>query len=125
MVTKNDLQYILYLLLYITKYVKPARYLLNQMLQLLMITCILLTDEFFKDLKWVQVFLGSYNGVTFYQQSPLHKPIYLDVSLEGLGGCYDNYFHSLQIPKGLRFIAHLDIHASEMLFTTPESLASC
>ena len=35
MVTKNELQSLLGLLLYITKYVRPARYFLNRMLQLL------------------------------------------------------------------------------------------
>ena len=47
----------------------------------------------------VLVFFSLYNGVTFYYQSPLHKPIYFDVSLEGLGGCYDNSIYALQIPK--------------------------
>ena len=68
-----------------------------------------LTAEFFKDLKWFQVFLTSYNGVTFYHQPPARKSIYLDASLEGLGGSYDNYVYALQIPKGFRGynIAHL------------------
>ena len=47
---------------------------------------ILAAEEFFKDLKWFQVLLRSYNCVTFYQRRPLHKHIYLDASLEGLGG---------------------------------------
>ena len=73
MVTKNDLQSLLGLLLYITKRVKPARFfLLNRMQQLLtdnsQKNTILLTAVFFKDLKWIQVFLTSYNGVTFYHQ---------------------------------------------------------
>ena len=90
MVTKNELQSLLGLLLYITKCVKVARLFLNQMLQLL-------RD---KDFKWFRVFLTSYNGVTFYHQPPLRKSIYLDASLEGIGGCYDNYVYALQIPKG-------------------------
>ena len=41
----------------------------------------------------------------------LHKYIYLNASLEGLGGCYNNYVYSLQIPKGFKNynIAHLEI----------------
>ena len=70
--TKNELQSLLGLLLYITKCVKPARFFLNHMLlrdnhdnQ-----NISLTDDFFKDWKWFRVFLSSYNGTTFYHQIP-------------------------------------------------------
>ena len=62
---KNELQSLLGLLLYITKCVKSARYFLNRMLQLLRDNTdnshICLTSDFFKDLKWFQVFLSSYN----------------------------------------------------------------
>ena len=115
MVTKNELQSLLGLLLYITKCVKPARFFLNCMLQLLRdntnTDCIALTTEFFKDLNWFQVFLVSYNGVTFYHQPPIRKAIYLAASLEGLGGSYDNFVYALQIPRGFRDydIAHLEI----------------
>ena len=54
-VNKNELQSLLGLLLYITKCVKPARFFLNRMLQLLRDNHnnqnISLTDEFSKDLK--------------------------------------------------------------------------
>ena len=115
MVTKNELQSLLGILLYITKCVKPARYFLNRMLQLLRDNThnshIWLTNDFFKDLKWFQVFLSSYNGVTFYYQPQLHKQIFLDTSLEGLGGCYDNLVYALRIPRGFNNynIAHLKI----------------
>ena len=103
------------LLLYITKCVKPARFFLNRMLQLLRDNShkdkIFLTSDFFKDLKWSQVFFTPYYGVTFYHQPPAHKSIYLDASLEGLGDCYDGYVYALQIPKGFQGynIAHLEI----------------
>ena len=43
--------------------------------------------------------------------NPLHKRIYLDASLEGLGGCYDNYVYALRIPRGFNNynVAHLEI----------------
>ena len=43
--------------------------------------------------------------------TPLHKRIYLDASLEGLGGCYDNHVYALPIPRGFNDynIAHLEI----------------
>ena len=55
-VYKSELQSLLGSLLYITKCVKPARYFLNRMLQLLRDNVhndiIILTLEFFKDLAW-------------------------------------------------------------------------
>ena len=115
MVSRSELQSLLGLLLYITKCVKPARFFLNRMLQLLRDnsdqTSIILTPEFFKDLTWFQVFLTSYNGVSFYHQPPVSKSIYLDACLEGLGGAFDNYVYALPIAKGFRGynIAHLEI----------------
>ena len=114
-VPKNELQSLLGLLLYITECVRPARFFLNRMLQLLREnhnnSVICLNEEFFKDLKWFQVFLTSYNGNYFLLSTPLHKRIYLDASLEGLGGCYDNYVYALRIPRGFNNynIAHLEI----------------
>ena len=57
------------------------------------------------------MFLTSYNGVSFYHQPLVRKSIYLDASLESLGGSYDNYIYALQIPKGFQGynIAHLEI----------------
>ena len=69
-VYKSDLQSLLGSLLYITKCVKPARFFLNRMLQLLRNNVhehiIVLNQEFFKDLAWFNTFLNSYNGVTMY-----------------------------------------------------------
>ena len=112
-VTKNELQSLLGLLLYITKCVRPARYFLNRMLQLLRDSHndqnIYLTAEFFKDLKWFQVFFLQWYHIL--PPTPLHKRIYLDASLEGLGGCYDNSVYALRIPRGFKDynIAHLEI----------------
>ena len=49
--------------------------------------------------------------LTFYHQPPVRKSIYLDASLEGLGGSYDNYIYALRITKGFQGynIAHLEI----------------
>ena len=66
MVTKNDLQSLLGLLLYITKCVKLARYFLNRMLQLLRDNTdnhrVLLTEEC---LKWFQIFLRLLQTLLF------------------------------------------------------------
>ena len=61
---------------------------------------IVLTEDFFKDLDWFNTFLKSYNGVTIYQVKPLHHRIFLDASLQGMGGCYKNFVHSLPIALG-------------------------
>ena len=75
-VYKSDLQSLLGYLLYITKCVKPARFFLNRMLQLLRDNVhediIVLNQEFFKDLAWFNTFLKSYNGVTIYHVTPLY-----------------------------------------------------
>ena len=103
-VTKNELQSLLGLLLYISKCVKPARYFLNHMLQLLRDNCnknsIVLTQEFFKDLSWFNTFHRSFNGVSFYDIRPLNTRIYLDASLQGLAGCYQNFVYSIPLTRG-------------------------
>ena len=114
-VTKNQLQSLLGLLLYISKCVKPARFFLNRMLQLLRDNfendSIVLTSEFFRDLLWFQTFLKSYNGITIYDIRPLNIRIYLDACLQGLGGCYDNFVYTIPIPKGFNGynIVHLEM----------------
>ena len=101
-VKKSELQSLLGSLLYITKCVKPALYFLNRMLQFLRDNThediIVLNSEFFKDLAWFNTFLHSYNGVTIYQVNPLYHRIFLDASLQGMGGCFNNYVYSLTIP---------------------------
>ena len=113
--TKNQLQSLLGLLLYVTKCVKPARYFLNRMLQLLRDNFdknkIKVTSEFAKDLTWFKTFLASYNGVTFYDIRPLQDQIHLDACLTGLGGAFNNMVYSIPIPKGYMDynIAHLEM----------------
>ena len=114
-VTKNQLQSLLGLLLYISKCVKPARYFLNRMLHLLRDNFvndhIVLTHDFFQHLVWFQTFLKSYNGITIYGIKPLNTRIYLDACLQGLGGCYNNFVYTIPIPKGFKGydIVHLEM----------------
>ena len=64
------------LLLYISKCVKPARYFLNHILELLRDNLnnphIFSTEEFLKALAWFQIFLKSYNGVSISDIRPLN-----------------------------------------------------
>ena len=113
--TINQLQSLLGSLLYITKCVRPARYFLNRMLQLLRdnhdCRVITLNQEFHCDLNWFNVFLKSYNGVTFYYQPNNQHAIHLDACLTGLGGCYNNMVYTIQIPVGYKGynINHLEM----------------
>ena len=65
--SKTELQSLLGSLLYISKCVRPARYFLNRMLQLLRNNIhsrhIFVTDEFRKDLNWFCVFLNLIMGL--------------------------------------------------------------
>ena len=68
--TKRQLQSLLGHLLYIHKRVKPARYFLNRMLQLLREyhgqTRIHLNPDFHRDLRGFEKFLPLYNGISMY-----------------------------------------------------------
>ena len=113
--TKNQLQSLLGSLLYITKCVKPARYFLNRMLQLLRTNhtakIISLNNDFKRDLNWFLTFLRQYNGVTFYDNQEIQETIFLDASLQGLGGAFNNEVYALTIPLGFQNydIVHLEI----------------
>ena len=68
--TKRELQSLLGTLLYVHKCVRPARTFLNRMLDLLCHapnpSCIVLTEDFKRDLRWFKKFLPSYNGVSLF-----------------------------------------------------------
>ena len=113
--TKTELQSLLVSLLYISKCVRPARYFLNRMLQLLRDNTnnrhIFVTEEFHKDLNWFSVFLTSYNGVSMYDFRPISQKIYLDACLTGLGGTFGNNVYALSLPTEYHTfnIAHLEM----------------
>ena len=98
--SKNQLQSLLGSLFYICKCVRPARFFLNRMLAVLRqdvrIIEFSLNEEFHRDLRWFSTFLVSFNGVTMYDRRPVVT--YLDASLTGLGGCFNNLVYTLPIP---------------------------
>ena len=100
--SKTELQSLLGSLLYISKCLRPARYFLNRLLQLLRNYTnsrhIVVTDEFHRDLAWFCVFLNLYNGVTMYDPRTFHKRIYLDACLIGFGGTFDSFVYTLPLP---------------------------
>ena len=113
--SKTQLQSLLGSLLYITKCVRPARFFLNRMLQVLRdghaVKRICLTTEFHRDLNWFNTFLSSYNGVTFYDNNQIHATIALDACLSGLGAVYKDMVYALPIPRGFEnyTIVHLEM----------------
>ena len=94
---------------------KPARFFLNRMLAFLRQhtskSYVVLDQEFQKDLNWFNTFLFQYNGITFYDKVHPQDKVFLDASLQGLGGVFKNMVYSLQIPKGFNnyTIVHLEI----------------
>ena len=114
-VTKRQYQSLLGSLLYITKCVKPARFFLNRMLMLLRENVhthfIKLDTEFHRDLQWFNTFLLQYNGITFYDNAPTQATVFLDASLQGLGGVFQDMVYTLPLPRGFRSysIVHLEI----------------
>ena len=114
-VTKSQYQSLLGSLLYITKCVNPARFFLNRMLMLLRenthANCIKLNSEFHRDLNWFNTFLLQYNGITFYDNVPTQATVFLDASLQGLGGVFQDMIYTLPLPRGFKrySIVHLEI----------------
>ena len=114
--TKKQLQSLLGSLLYITKCMKPARFFLNRMLQVLReshdMSHITLSPQFHLDLNWFNIFLKQYNGVTFFDNKPVNFQVHLDASLSGLGSVFGHLVYAL--PLGTEF-KHLHITQLEML----------
>ena len=113
--SKRQLQSLLGNLLYVHKCVKPGRYFLNRMLELLRnnydASTITLTNEFKRDLRWFDKFLSRYNGRSFFDHKPVFGVIDLDACLTGLGGRYNNKVYHLPVVKHFQNlgIVHLEM----------------
>ena len=113
--TMRELQSLLGSLLYIHKCVKPARYFLNRMLDVLRHATnpgkIVLSEAFKRDILWFQKFLPSYNGVSFYAHKKVDHTLSLESCLTGLGAVWGNLVYHLSIPSGFRnmSIVHLEM----------------
>ena len=113
--TKRQLQSLLGHLLYIHKCVKPTRYFLNRMLEVLRsahnATHINLNPDFHRDLRWFLNFLPDFNGVALYDHKKVAFQVHLDACLQGLGDVFSNLVYHVPIP--LEFsnlnIVHLEM----------------
>ena len=93
-----QLQSLLGHLMYIQKCVKPSRYFVNRILDLLRSNydahSITLTQDSTRDIRWFQKFLSQYNGSSFYDHKPVQAVLELDACLVGLGGrCNEKVYH--------------------------------
>ena len=108
--SKRDLQSLLGSLLYVSKCVKHSRMFLSRMLNTLrdhhsrdMIT---LNDEFQKDIHWFNVFLHSFNGVTF-SLSAQYRPLLNWMLLSLAWGHASMIMSMLLAPQALRGLGAL------------------
>ena len=113
--SKRQLQSLLGNLLYVHKCVKPGRFFLNRMLELLRnnydTSTITLTPEFKRDLHWFDKFLAKFNGRSFFDHKPIFGVLELDACLTGLGGRYNNKVYHLPVVKHFQNlgIVHLEM----------------
>ena len=113
--TKQQLQSLVGLLLYIHKCTKPACYFVNRLLEMLRNANnpnrIVITDDCKWDLAWFRKFLEQYNGVSIYDHKNADFVVQLDACLTGMGGCWKNLIYHLPIPLGYKSmgIVHLEM----------------
>ena len=56
--------------------------------------------EFYKDINWFISFLEEFNGsVNFYSQPKNVHNVFVDVSLDSVGGKFMNSGHTCEIPQ--------------------------
>ena len=116
-----ELQSLLGTLQWVTRCVRQSRVFLNRMLETLRSMSgapnVTLTESFRKDLRWWDLFMERYNGVSFFPATSWDEPdvtFSTDSCLTGCGGiCGHEYFHS-QFPEFI-LRRNLPIHALEML----------
>ena len=113
--SKHQLQSFLGHLWYLHKCVKPARYFVNRIFELLRSNYneqkIKITTEFQCDLRWFQKVLQVYNGVSIYDYVLSAETLELDACLTGLGARWDHFVHHLLVPKNYKNmgIVHMEM----------------
>ena len=113
--TKREIQSLMGHLLYVHKCVKPARYFVNRMLELLRSNYdqgkIKVTHDFRKDLRWFTKFLSTYNGVSIYDHVLASETLELDACLTGLGARWNDFVYQLPVPRNYQnmTIVHMEM----------------
>ena len=105
--TRNQIQKLLGHLLYLHKFIPPARLFTNRILAVLR-GCpkagyITLTEAFHKDVAWFNHFLESFNGsVKIHDSNSVNNVVYVDPSLVALGAIFNKKVYTLHIPQILK-----------------------
>ena len=113
--TKRQLQSLLGSLLYVSKCVRSSRFFLNRLLEFLSSMkdkgLVPLPLEAKRDINWFLTFLPTFNGVTIFDQKPVHASIELDASLEGLGAVWGDQTYAITVPLSYHDfqIVHLEM----------------
>ena len=113
--SKRQLQFLLGLLLFVYKCIKPARIFLNRMLMTLrqahVTQKIELNQDFKRDLIWFEKFCPLYNGISLYQHKNVDSVLDLDACLTGWGACWSHWVYHLplQLRYGNYSIVHLEM----------------
>ena len=119
--TKVQLQSLIGKLQFISKCVLQSRVFMNRLLETLRAmsktNSIKLSRSFMKDIKWWDLFVAEYNGVSFIPSITWDEPdatFATDSSLTGCGGTYSKQFFHASFPLAIRK-KDLPIHKLEML----------
>ena len=114
-ITKKQFQSLLGKLLFIHRCVVPARIFVNRLLNNLR-KCqgrILVNTEMKQDISWFVQFLEKFNGVVMFQNVRHTFDVYVDASLTGMGGCWNN--NAYAVSRHLSATWNLSITQLEML----------
>ena len=70
-----------------------------------------LDSEFQKDIKWFSSFLTKFNGKVFLYKTlqPPITDIYVDASLQGLGGVWDNQVYAVLVDSYYNSMNNINI----------------
>ena len=100
--TKREFQSLLGKLLYIARCVRASRIFLNRLLVTLREQCsksrILLDAGTLESLSWFVSFMKEFNGVVCFNKFAVQHHIYVDASLQRLGGVWGSCVYSTLIP---------------------------
>ena len=105
-ITKNQLQSLLGSLMYIHKVVRPSRFFVNRLLQVLRDfsgKTVPISPEIVKDVNWFLEFAQTFNGTASYMYMPLGTSdvIELDACISGLGGRFNSQIYHYQFADGV------------------------
>ena len=76
---------------------------------------ICITTDFAKDLAWFQNFAPSFNGTTFFHNSPIQSKIEFDSFLQGIGVNFNNEVYAIPLPRDYGVLGSSTLKCSTFL----------